>query len=189
MRLIGRRCKCSNACSWPILIGRGLILKRFENQSKLRNIPSEHTKRASWEKPWTLLKRYYAVVNLQWRFKDYLKCILSTWKSCYISIAVTIALRSHLFSFRTQKLSSIAPKVLSWQRLGRIGSCRISFYLAVFFQSDNFFKSLINGAILRFCKVYLTWMTTKVYPIQLNFASLVLLVSKSFKRLDKGGLF
>ena len=30
----------------------------------------------------------------------------------YIAIAVTIAERSHLFSYRTQKLSSLTPKVL-----------------------------------------------------------------------------
>ena len=47
----------------------------------------------------------------------------------YISIAVTIALRIHLFSFRTQKLSSITPKVLGWTRPGRIGSCRFHLFL------------------------------------------------------------
>ena len=46
-------------------------------------------------------------------------------KACYITIAVTIALRIHLFSFRTQKLSSIALKVLGRGRLGRIRSRRI----------------------------------------------------------------
>ena len=38
---------------------------------------------------------------------------------------MTIALRIHLFSFRTQKLSSIALKVLGRGRLGRIRSRRI----------------------------------------------------------------
>ena len=33
-------------------------------------------------------------------------------KRRYIAIAVTIAERSHLFSYRTQKLSSLTPKVL-----------------------------------------------------------------------------
>ena len=45
----------------------------------------------------------------------------------YITIAVTIASRIHLFSFRTQKLSSITPKVLGWTRPGRIGSCRFHY--------------------------------------------------------------
>ena len=48
-------------------------------------------------------------------------------KSCYIAIVVTIALRIHLFSFRTQKLSSAAPKVLGGQPPGRIGCCHIIF--------------------------------------------------------------
>ena len=37
-----------------------------------------------------------------------------------------MATRIHLFPFRTQKLSSALPKVLSHPRLGRIASCRIS---------------------------------------------------------------
>ena len=37
-----------------------------------------------------------------------------------------MATRSHLFPFRTQKLSSSTAKVLSHPRLGRIASCRIS---------------------------------------------------------------
>ena len=45
----------------------------------------------------------------------------------YITIAVTIASRIHLFSFRTQKLSSAAPKVLDGQPSGRIGCCHIIF--------------------------------------------------------------
>ena len=45
----------------------------------------------------------------------------------YITIAVTMASRIHLFSFRTQKLSSPAPKVLCGQLHGRIGRRRISY--------------------------------------------------------------
>ena len=41
------------------------------------------------------------------------------------TIPVVITLRSHLFPFRTQKLSSMVPKILSWRRLGKIGCCRI----------------------------------------------------------------
>ena len=46
-------------------------------------------------------------------------------ETVYITIAVAIAKRSHLFSCRTQKLSSSTPKVLGWQRPGRLGSRRI----------------------------------------------------------------
>ena len=41
------------------------------------------------------------------------------------TIAVTIAVRFHLFSYRTQKLSSLAPTILCWRRHGKIGSCCI----------------------------------------------------------------
>ena len=44
---------------------------------------------------------------------------------------VTIALRSHLFSFRTQKLSSAAPKVLVGQPAGRIGCCHFPLNLVI----------------------------------------------------------
>ena len=40
-------------------------------------------------------------------------------------IPVMMAKRIHLFSYRTQKLSSLAPRVLRWRRLGRVGHCRI----------------------------------------------------------------
>ena len=42
------------------------------------------------------------------------------------AIPVMMKQRIHLFPFRTQKLSSALPKVLSHPRLGRIGNCRIS---------------------------------------------------------------
>ena len=47
-------------------------------------------------------------------------------ESCYITIPVIMAVRTHLFPFRTQKLSSLAPKVLVGTPTGRIGRCRIS---------------------------------------------------------------
>ena len=37
-----------------------------------------------------------------------------------------MAVRIHLFPFRTQKLSLLAPKVLVGRPTGRIGRCRIS---------------------------------------------------------------
>ena len=46
-------------------------------------------------------------------------------KPCVYTIAVTLAVRSHLFSYRTQKLSSLAPKILCWRRHGKIGRCCI----------------------------------------------------------------
>ena len=40
-------------------------------------------------------------------------------------IPVVMAKGSHLFPYRTQKLSLSAPMVLGWRRPGRVGHCRI----------------------------------------------------------------
>ena len=36
-----------------------------------------------------------------------------------------MTVRFHLFPFRTQKLSSLVPKIVSWKRLVKIGSRRL----------------------------------------------------------------
>jgi hypothetical protein len=38
---------------------------------------------------------------------------------------VSMTVRSHLFPFRTQKLSSLVPKIVRWKRLVKIGSRRL----------------------------------------------------------------
>ena len=43
----------------------------------------------------------------------------------FIGIPVIMAKGSHLFPYRTQKLSLSAPMVLGWRRPGRVGHCRI----------------------------------------------------------------
>ena len=45
----------------------------------------------------------------------------------FIGIPVTMAKGSHLFPYRTQKLSLSAPMVLGWRRPGRVGHCRIPY--------------------------------------------------------------
>ena len=35
-----------------------------------------------------------------------------------------MTLRVHLFPYRTQKLSSVVPKILGWRRPGKIGRCQ-----------------------------------------------------------------
>ena len=42
---------------------------------------------------------------------------------------VPMTQRSHLFPFRTQKLSSVVPKILGWRRPGKIGRRRLFFSL------------------------------------------------------------
>ena len=39
---------------------------------------------------------------------------------------VTIAKRIHLYPYRTQKLSSLASKILGWRRPGKIESCHLN---------------------------------------------------------------
>ena len=60
-------------------------------------------------------------------FTNNLVYILWRLVADYITIVVTIAWRIHLFSFRTQKLSFSAPKVLAGWPAGRIGRCHIIF--------------------------------------------------------------
>ena len=49
------------------------------------------------------------------------KCVIliqSNW-------SVSMTVRFHLFPFRTQKLSLLVPKIVSWKRLVKIGSRRL----------------------------------------------------------------
>ena len=136
MRLIGRRCKCGNAFSWPILIGRGLDL--ITMRSKLFNMDriflqkrndydftSRETSLETNKVKVAFRKSFlgYAVVSLPREDKqqEIFISIYSAWKSVIYTIVVIIAERSHLFPFRTQKLSSPAPKVLVGSLTGRIG--------------------------------------------------------------------
>ena len=45
-----------------------------------------------------------------------------TWSVIW---SVTMTVRFHLFPFRTQQLSSLVPKIVSWKRLVKIGSRRL----------------------------------------------------------------
>ena len=38
---------------------------------------------------------------------------------------VSMTVRFHLFPFRTQKLSSLVPKIVGWRRPVKIGRCRL----------------------------------------------------------------
>ena len=46
--------------------------------------------------------------------------------------------RSHLFPFRTQKLSSVVPKILGWRRPGKIGRRRL--FSSLYFQHGPLVK-------------------------------------------------
>ena len=40
-----------------------------------------------------------------------------------------MTVRFHLFPFRTQKLSSLVPKIVDWRRSVKIGRCRLLFFI------------------------------------------------------------
>ena len=46
-----------------------------------------------------------------------------TWS---VKWSVSMTVRSHLFPFRTQKLSSLVPKIVRWRRRVKIGSRRLA---------------------------------------------------------------
>ena len=52
-----------------------------------------------------------------------------------------MTVRSHLFPFRTQKLSSLVPKIVSWKRLVKIGSRRLEQKVLRDFSQDFFVAS------------------------------------------------
>ena len=102
-QLIGRACKHSNMFSLPVLTPEDLTTSYVQLLLRRNTI-----KRIS-NKFLLLELVFYVVLKVQ--------------KPSTIPVVIT--LRSHLFPFRTQKLSSMVPKILSWRRLGKIGCCRI----------------------------------------------------------------
>ena len=54
-----------------------------------------------------------------WTVKQ--KCVILIQSDRSVSMTV----RFHLFPFRTQKLSLLVPKIVSWKRLVKIGSRRL----------------------------------------------------------------
>ena len=106
-RLIGTECKRSDPFSSCVLRGRGLdpIFMRYSiccavRYSVLRVHPltGKHgNARMSEKRSLTLVR--------QW--------------------PVSMTVRFHLFPFRTQKLSSLVPKIVGWRRPVKIGRCRL----------------------------------------------------------------
>ena len=69
--------------------------------------------------------------------------------------SVMIAMRFHLFPCRTQKLSSLAPKILGWQRPGKIGSRRYYAPLAQMVEQLTL-NQWVLGSSPRWC-IYFFW--------------------------------
>ncbi len=53
------------------------------------------------------------------------KSIEQTMRNAASGRPVSMTVRPHLFPFRTQKLSSLVPKIVGWTRPVKIGRCRL----------------------------------------------------------------
>ena len=107
-RLIGTMCKWSDPFSKRVLIGRGLDHNSLETlKSQRKNVSSDYSvlKARPSKKHWTKYNKY-VILGQSDR-------------------SVSMTVRSHLFPFRTQKLSSLVPKIVGWKRPVKIGRCRL----------------------------------------------------------------
>ena len=107
-RLIGTMCKWSDPFSKRVLIGRGLDHNSLETLKRQRkNASSDYSvlKARPSKKHWTKYNKHV---------------ILDQSKR-----SVSMTVRFHLFPFRTQKLSSLVPKIVGWKRPVKIGRCRL----------------------------------------------------------------
>ena len=101
-------CKWSDPFSKRVLIGRGLDHNSLETlKSQRKNASSDYSvlKARPSKKHWTKYNRY-VILGQSDR-------------------SVSMTVRFHLFPFRTQKLSSLVPKIVRWKRRVKIGSRRL----------------------------------------------------------------
>ena len=138
-RLIGTMCKWSDPFSKRVLIDRGLDHIRLRLLSQRKNVSSDYSvlKARPSKKYWTVIQ----------------KCVILIQSDRSVSMTV----RSHLFPFRTQKLSSLVPKIVSWKRLVKIGSRRLErkalreisgFFCCVCRITEKFFVESAAGGML-----------------------------------------
>ena len=99
-------CKWSDPFSKRVLIGRGLDHNSLEYLKSTRSSSDYSVLKARPS------KKYWTAAQ---------KCAILIQSDRSVSMTV----RSHLFPFRTQKLSSLVPKIVSWKRLVKIGSRRL----------------------------------------------------------------
>ena len=96
-RLIGTMCKWSDPFSKRVLIGRGLD---------------------------PILIRYSVCRSSIFSFEGTSSTKEKQMTGSFVW-PVSMTVRSHLFPFRTQKLSSLVPKIVGWTRPVKIGRCRL----------------------------------------------------------------
>ena len=125
-RLIGTMCKWSDPFSKSVLIDRGLDHNSLETlKSQRKNVSSD-----------------YSVLKARPSKKEKLT-LVRVWP-------VSMTVRNHLSPFRTQKLSSLVPKIVRWKRRVKIGSRRLKKTLqkkfwGVFVLSWNRFRRKQKG--------------------------------------------
>ena len=101
-------CKWSDPFSKRVLIGRGLDHNSLETlKSQRKNVSSDYSvlKARPSKKHWTKYNKHVILVQSD--------------------RSVSMTVRFHLFPFRTQKLSSLVPKIVGWKRPVKIGRCRL----------------------------------------------------------------
>ena len=99
-------CKWSDPFSKRVLIGRGIDHNSLEYLKSTRSSSDYSVLKARPS------KKYWT---------DTQKCVILIQSDRSVSMTV----RFHLFPFRTQKLSLLVPKIVSWKRLVKIGSRRL----------------------------------------------------------------
>ena len=107
-QLIGRACKWWEPFSLPVLMTEDLTTQGYVNFKSISKTQFERILQHS-------------------RFLLEVSFLCSPEGIRLSTIPVVIAVRPHLFPFRTQKLSSLASTILGWQRPGKIDCCRIKF--------------------------------------------------------------
>ena len=100
-------CKWSDPFSKCVLIDRGLDHNSLEFSSQWQNVSSDYSvlKARPSKKYWTKYNKH-VILGQSDR-------------------SVSMTVRFHLFPFRTQKLSSLVPKIVRWKRRVKIGSRRL----------------------------------------------------------------
>ena len=121
-------CKWSDPFSKRVLIGRGLDHNSLETlKSQRKNVSSDYSvlKARPSKKHWTKYDKHVILVQSD--------------------RSVSMTVRFHLFPFRTQKLSSLVPKIVRWKRRVKIGSRRLEQKVLRDF-SQGFFVAQKYGA-------------------------------------------
>ena len=126
--------KWGDPFSKRVLIGRGLDHNSLETlKSQRKNVSSDYSvlKARPSKKHWTKYNKHVILVQSD--------------------RSVSMTVRFHLFPFRTQKLSSLVPKIVRWKRRVKIGSRRLEQktlqkkFWGVFLLPESFVKSFFPG--------------------------------------------